>query len=404
MDQWSMSSVTGYLQVPNADSTLPSVPVYSVATTEVYPLAPTITLHTFALFQLMFAIITVAIISGSVAGKMKFTWFLAFVGLWHIFVYCPLAHWIFFYDGWLATYGVLDFAGGMVIHVSSGVSSYVLAYLLGGPTVSHKAHNKVLVLLGAALLWFGWFGFNAGSAVSAGYSAGLAFTNTQFGAAAAMFTWNILETAFDGEHGFGSGFPTAIGLATGAVVGLVGITPSAGFVAPMWALFIGFFTALSVFFVPRTLKRYFGVNDTLDCFAIHGCGGMVGAALTGLFANHTYGNALYGYGDKGASATPIRGSFYGSSVQLGIQCVGISVTIVYSAIVTALIFGLLFAISKYVFKVGMAIPAGMSPDVSQHGEKAYHAQTTTVARDTTGVTPSATIRTPVSIESSSVTV
>jgi Amt family ammonium transporter len=194
---------------------------------------------------------------------MKFLWFLAFTALWHLLVYCPLAHWIFFNPstgnsddaGWLNSYGVLDFAGGLVIHVASGVSAYVLAALIGGPIVSHKAHNKVLVLIGSALLWFGWFGFNAGSAVSAGYAAGLAFTNTQLSSATAMLAWNLLEVAVDGSAGPFSGFPSAIGSATGAIVGLVGITPSAAYVSPMWSIFIGAFTTLGVFFAPRLLKK-----------------------------------------------------------------------------------------------------------------------------------------------------
>jgi Amt family ammonium transporter len=251
---------------------------------------------------------------------------------------------------------VLDFAGGMVIHVSSGVSSYVLAYLIGGPVVTHRAHNKVLVLLGAALLWFGWFGFNAGSAVSAGYQAGLALTNTQLATGAAMLIWNLMEVVFDGET-LGQGFPTAIGTATAIVAGLVGITPSAGLVAPMWAIFIGSFTAASVFFAPRLLKKYLGVNDVLDCFAVHGVGGMVGAALTGLFANPTYSNIA------------AVGSFYRNAVQLGIQCAGITVTIVYSAIGTALIYGFLYLIARGLGQT-LSVPSGMAPDVSQHGEKA----------------------------------
>jgi Amt family ammonium transporter len=171
-----------------------------------------------------------------------------------------------------------------------------------------------------------------------------------------MLVWNLMEVVFDGET-LGQGFPTAIGTATAIVAGLVGITPGAGLVAPMWAIFIGSFTAASVFFAPRLLKKYLGVNDVLDCFAVHGIGGMVGAALTGLFANPTYG-----------SATAV-GSFYRNAVQLGIQCAGITVTIVYSAIGTALIYGFLYLIARGLGQT-LSIPAGMSPDVSQHGEKA----------------------------------
>lgn len=349
---------------------------WDAQTTISYGGATSISLHTFSLYQLMFAIITSAIIAGAVAGRMKWIWFIAFTSLWHILIYCPLAHWVFFNPadgnpdsaGWLSSYGVIDYAGGMVIHISSGVSAYVLAYLLGGHAVSHRAHNKMLVLLGAALLWFGWFGFNAGSAMHANYAAGLALTNTQLAAAAAMLSWNLLEISFDGETFF-NGFPTAIGTATGIVAGLVGITPSAGFVSPMWANFIGFFTALGVFFAPRLLKKYCRVNDTLDCFAVHGIGGMIGSALTGLFANVSFNATTNGANDAA------NGSFYRNARQLGIQCLGITVTVVFSAVGTAIIFGALWLIAK-LLKQTLSIPANLAPDISQHGEKAYQSSTT----------------------------
>jgi Amt family ammonium transporter len=181
-----------------------------------------------------------------------------------------------------------------------------------------------------------------------------------------MLTWTLLEVAFDGAPGtYFTGFPTAVGSATGCVVGLVGITPSAGLVSPMWALFIGFFTTIGVFFAPRLLKKYLKVNDTLDCFAVHGIGGMIGSALTGLFSNPSYSNL--------SAAT--AGGFYSNAVQLGIQCAGITVTIVFSAIVTAIIYGILYAIAK-LLKTTLTIPSNMAPDVSQHGEKAYSSATT----------------------------
>ena len=341
--------------------------------TNPHPAAPTITLHTYSMYQLMFAIITVAIICGAVVGKMKWTYWMAFAALWHVGVYCPLAHWIFLPSGWLNRYGLLDFAGGMVIHVSSGVSAFVLAWLLGGkvPTQAHVPHNVPFVLLGAALLWFGWFGFNAGSALSSGYVAGLAFTTTQYSAAAACFTWNLMEIAFAGDK-FGMGRPTAVGSATGIVAGLVGVTPGAGLVSPMWGLFIGVFTSASCFFMPKLMKRLTGVDDVLDCFALHGIGGMVGTALTGLFANTAFSGLLPISGAFKNHEATYKGSFYGSAVQLGIQCAGISVTILYSVVCTVLIYGVLWAVAK-VLGDTVYIPEDQrhTADVSQHGESAY---------------------------------
>lgn len=328
----------------------------------------TITTHTFAMFQLMFAIITSAIIAGSLVGKIKWPYFVLFTALWHLCVYCPLAHWIFWAGGWIAQYGVIDFAGGMVIHLSSGVASLVMAAWLNftspHPPKKHVPHNVPTVLLGAALLWYGWMGFNAGSALAAGYGAGLALTNTQLGAAAAMLTWNALEIVA-GEKWF-QGRPTAVGAATGAIVGLVGITPSAGFVAPMWALFIGFFTVLPAFPAGHLVKRFLGVDDCLDCFAIHGVGGAVGSALTGLFANPGISAAVDMVGK------PAQGSFYGQAILLGKQCAGISATVLYTAVATSVIFWVLWALAKALGDTMDLSPENRNfPDSSQHGEAAY---------------------------------
>jgi len=329
-----------------------------------------VTALTFCMFQLMFAIITSSIIAGSVAGKMKFSWFMVFTACWHLFVYCPLTHWIFYSKGWLFTYGVLDFAGGMVIHTSSGVSSFVLAFWLGWgkrqQAVVHRPHNVPHVLIGASFLWFGWVGFNAGSAMSSGYVAGLALANTQLAAAIAMLTWNIMEVAANGAAPF-KGLPTAVGAATGAIVGLVGVTPGAGLVSPMWALFIGCFTSAGVFFLPRLIKRLTGVDDTLDCFAIHGIGGMIGSALTGLFANGSFSGG-------------VNGSFYGSSIALGKQCAAISVVVLYCSIATSLIYWVLWACAS-ALKDTLDIPLAehADADTSQHGERAYYSKTTAVA-------------------------
>jgi Amt family ammonium transporter len=327
-----------------------------------------ITTHTFAMFQLMFAIITSAIIAGSLVGKIKWSYFVLFTALWHLCVYCPLAHWIFYSGGWMAQYGVIDYAGGMVIHLSSGVASLVMAAWLNftspHPPKKHVPHNVPTVLIGAALLWFGWFGFNAGSALAANYSAGLAFTNTQLGAAAGMLTWNALEIVA-GEKWF-QGRPSAVGAATGAIVGLVGITPSAGFVAPMWALFIGFFTVLPAFPAGHLVKRFLGVDDCLDCFAIHGVGGAVGSALTGLFANAGIS------ANVDQTSMPAQGSFYGQAILLGKQCAGISATVLYTVVATSVIFWVLWALAKALRDTIDLSPENRNfPDSSQHGETAY---------------------------------
>lgn len=310
-----------------------------------FPLAPTITLFTYSMFQLMFAVITSAIISGSIVGKMKFNYFCLFTALWHLAIWCPLAHWVFSPYGWLFQYGAIDFAGGLVIHVSSGVSALVLTLWLGGrpPKEAPPPHNIPFVLLGTAMLWFGWFGFNAGSAVSAGYLSSLAFTNTQLAAACAMVTWNVLEILVS-HRGIGRGRATAVGAASGALCGLVGVTPACGFVDPMWALFIGFFTSLGVYFVPSFMRRL-GADDRLDGFAFHGVGGAIGSALTGLFANANYSaqdpvNQL-GFGPAPAG---YYGSFYGNAVLLGKQCAGISVTILFAAVGTSVIFWIVWAV------------------------------------------------------------
>jgi Amt family ammonium transporter len=332
------------------------------------PLTPSyfsISEQTYAMFQLMFAIITPALISGAVVGKIKFNWFMLFVALWHLTVYCPLAHWIFFYDGWLFTYGVLDFAGGLVVHCASGVSALVLTWLLGSRGRKHtEPHSIPYVLLGSAMLWFGWFGFNAGSALGAGAGnqAAKVFVNTQFGAAMSMVTWAFLEVAFGNlDDGYFKGRPTAIGAATSCIVGLVGITPACAYVTPMWALGIGFLTAIPCFFAPRLVK-YCGIDDRLDCFAFHGVGGITGALLTGLFATDF------------APPSTVRGAFYFNAPQFGIQIVGVLVTILLSIIGTTVIFYVMIALA-YLLKTDIRIPEEHSDDidVSQHGETAYKA-------------------------------
>jgi ammonium transporter, Amt family len=334
------------------------------------PFISTIDERAYSMFQLFFAIITPAILSGAVVGKIKYQWFMAFVALWHLFVYCPLAHWLFFYDGWLFVYGAIDFAGGMVVHTSSGVSALVLTWWLGNP--KHRApvspHSVPYVLLGGGLLWFGWFGFNAGSALAANALAARAFVNTQHGAAMAMMTWGAMEVIFNGDKWF-SGRPTAVGAAMGAVIGLVGVTPACGYVSSMWALFIGFFTVVVCFFAPRFV-RFIGIDDRLDAFACHGVGGMVGSLLTGLFASK----------ELGASA--VDGGFFGDGgVLFGKQIVAILVTVAMSAVFTSLIYWFLVLVARVLFKTDIRIPdeASHEVDASQHGEKAYFRTVKSVA-------------------------
>jgi Amt family ammonium transporter len=310
----------------------------------------------FVMFQGKFAIITPALISGAVAERMKFSSFVWFVLLWTTFVYCPLAHWVWASGGWLFEYGVLDFAGGTVVHVSSGVSALALAMLVGRRRDYRPGlgtilpHNLVLTLLGAGLLWFGWFGFNAGSAVAierpvAGHVAGLAFATTQTAAAAGALTWLLLEWHHQGR-------PTSLGLASGIIAGLVAITPAAGHVVPAAALLFGALAALACYGAVQ-LKHRFSYDDSLDAFGVHGVGGMLGALLTGVFC-----------------FTPVAGLALGGGVtQLGKQAVGVGVAIVFAVAGTLLIGALLRA------TLGLRATDEQERDgldISVHGERAYH--------------------------------
>jgi Amt family ammonium transporter len=327
------------------------------------PIYLTITETTFCMFQLMFAIITVALISGSVVGKIKYIWWLAFTAAWHLLVYCPLAHWIFFYDGWLFRMGLLDYAGGMVVHASSGISGLVLAFWLGHGRPKRpkpEAHAVPYVLLGAALLWFGWFGFNAGSSLSAASNVtARVFANTHIASASAMLTWGFMEIIFSGQEYF-RGHPSAVGAATGAVVGLVAITPSCGYVSQMWAIFIGFFTVLICFFAPRIARTCF-IDDALDGFAIHGVGGTVGAILTGLFASKKNGDSA------------VDGTFFGNTNLVIVQLQGIALTALVSIAGTTVIF---WTLQLFAWTIGSDVridEAIMDDEIdsSEHGERAY---------------------------------
>jgi Amt family ammonium transporter len=311
----------------------------------------------FVAFQAMFAVITPALISGGFAERMKFVAYLAFIVGWSLLVYAPVAHWVWAEGGWLFSMGALDFAGGTVIHVTAGVSALVCALVVGKrlkyPVERPLPHNLTMTMLGAGLLWFGWFGFNAGSALASGHLAAVAFLNTHMGAAGGALGWVIVEW----RHG---GKPTALGVASGLVAGLVAITPAAGFVAPWAALVIGIVSGAACF--GAVLVKYrLGYDDTLDAFGVHGVGGVVGALLTGVFAEaHTYSDATAPVGADGL----IKGGFK----QLGVQAVTTVVAAAYAGVATWV---LLRAIDRF---IGVRVAEGDEReglDTSLHGEEGY---------------------------------
>ncbi len=307
----------------------------------------------FAVYQAMFAGITVALISGAVVERMKFPAYLLFAVAWTTLVYDPLAHWVWGEGGWLRALGVLDFAGGTVVHVSAGTSALVAALMLGRRRglgqATLGAHNVPFTLLGAGLLWFGWFGFNAGSALAASGVAAGAFVTTHAAASAGLVAWMLVDLARTRKA-------TAVGAATGAVAGLVAITPAAGFVTPRAALVIGALGAAASYAAIQIRTRT-KVDDALDVFACHGVAGVVGALLTGVFAT------------TAVNAAGADGLLAGNARQVGMQAVAVLATIVFSGAATAVI---LVAVKAL---VGLRIPvtdemAGV--DWSEHGEHAYH--------------------------------
>jgi ammonium transporter, Amt family len=309
----------------------------------------------FALFQAMFAVITVALISGAVVERMRFPAYLLFALAWTTLVYDPLAHWVWGDGGWLRTLGALDFAGGTVVHVSAGTAALVAALILGRRHVLGRAplvpHSVPFTLFGAGLLWFGWFGFNAGSALSASELAATAFATTHAAAAAGLTAWILIDLVRTGRA-------TAVGAATGAVVGLVAITPAAGFVSPRAALAIGVCAALASYGAMQ-LRARTSVDDTLDVFACHGVAGIVGALLTGVFAS------------KAVNAAGADGLFAGGGFhQLGVQAVAVLVTMILSGGLTA---GILVAIRALLGVRGSITDELTGMDSSEHGEEAYHA-------------------------------
>src|SRR6266513_2986044 len=322
--------------------------------------AATIPQHAHAIYQAMFAIITPALISGAIVERMRFRAYLAFLVLWSTFVYAPLAHWVWGTGGWLQKMGALDFAGGTVVHISAGVSALVAARMLGPRRDFKRAaivpHNVPLVLLGAGLLWFGWFGFNAGSALAANGLAALAFTNTNTAAAMALVTWACLDLVRTGKI-------TAVGAATGVVVGLVGITPAAGYITAPASLAVGALAAL-VSYTAIQIRATTRLDDSLDVFSCHGLAGVAGAMLTGVFAT------------KLANPAEGDGWLAGNFAQMGVQLVAVLATVALAAAGTAVI----LTIVKATVGIKADVRAQLRGlDLSEHGEEAYFGEQGAIA-------------------------
>jgi ammonium transporter, Amt family len=328
--------------------------------------AGTIPLQTFMVYQLMFAIITPALITGAFAERMKFSAMLVFMVLWALFVYSPMAHMVWGKHGLLnaslgGVFPTLDFAGGTVVHVTSGVSALVTALYLGKrigyPKVPMPPHSVVLSFIGACLLWVGWFGFNAGSALAASSLATSAFVATHFGAAAAAIGWSAAEWIRQGK-------PSALGAISGCVAGLVAITPAAGFVTPISALWIGLIAGVVCYLMVVKVKAKFGYDDSLDAFGVHGMGGTLGAVLTGIFANSAI-NPIFK--DSSGKVLP-SGLLEGNAHQLVNQLVGVAISWTLSIIGTLVI---LFIVDK---TIGLRVSEDAEReglDLSQHGEEGY---------------------------------
>jgi Amt family ammonium transporter len=311
--------------------------------------ADTIPHQAFMVFQMMFAIITPALISGAIAERMKFSTYIVFILLWSTLVYDPLCHWVWG-GGWIGTLGALDYAGGLVVHISSGVAGLACALVLGKrkgfPKEPMTPHNVTMVVLGAAMLWFGWFGFNAGSALASGAGATGAFVTTQIATGAALLGWVLAEWAHGGK-------PTVVGAASGAVAGLVAITPAAGWVGPISSIAIGGAAGV-ICYIAVVAKSRFGYDDSLDAFGIHGIGGTWGAIATGLFAVAAVGG--------------VDGLFFGNPGQLMKQIISIGATWAYSFVVTFIILKVLDA------TMGLRVTEEEEEqglDISQHGESGY---------------------------------
>ena len=314
----------------------------SSGTVSVSELAPTIPESVYVMFQMTFAIITPALIVGAFAERMKFSAMLIFMGLWSLLVYAPVAHSVWEPSGWLASLGMLDFAGGTVVHVNAGAAGLACAIVLGkrqrwGEEPFLPA-NLAYTMIGAALLWVGWFGFNAGSACAADGRAGMAMLATQIGTAAAAFSWMLTEWTLRGR-------PTLLGICSGAVAGLVAITPASGFVDPMGAVAVGLIAGVVCYWGATGLKRMLGADDALDVFGIHGVGGFAGAVLTGVFAVPAYS---------------------GQTASILVQTLGASATLAYSFAASYILLKIIDAL------IGLRVGADEEEaglDLSQHGER-----------------------------------
>lgn len=313
--------------------------------------AGTIPHSTFMIFQMMFAVITPALIIGAFAERMKFSAYLIFIVLWAFLVYDPICHMVWAVNGFVRQWGALDFAGGTVVHINAGIAALVASIVLGKRYGSThlSTHNLPFSVLGAALLWFGWFGFNAGSALGANGLASNAFVVTHLATAAAGLSWAVIEWVKNGK-------PTTLGVITGAVAGLVAITPAAGFVDSTGAIIIGLLVSVFCFFSVSIIKAKFGYDDTLDAFGVHGIGGMWGALATGLFAQ------------KAVNSAGADGLFYGNPGLFFIQLKAVLFTVVYSFIVT-------FILMKVIdMVIGLRVSQEdevMGLDLTQHHERAY---------------------------------
>jgi len=307
----------------------------------------------FMIYQCMFAVITPALISGAFAERMKFKTYLVFILVWSTIVYDPVCHWVWSENGWLRKIGSVDFAGGTVVHMTSGITALLIAWMIrprrGFPHAAYIPHNLILTTLGASLLWFGWFGFNAGSAISSGKLSTVAFISTHIAAAAGAVAWMIADWT-------GKDKPTLLGAASGAVAGLVAITPASGFVGPISAIVIGaaagFLCSWAV-----TYRARKGVDDALDAFGVHGVGGTLGAILTGVFASKFLNDAL-----------PGEGIIHGGFKLFGAQLAAVAITIIYTVVVSYI---LLLVLDK---TMGLRVTdeeEQMGLDLTQHGENAY---------------------------------
>lgn len=315
--------------------------------------AATIPHQLFMVFQMMFAVITPALIIGAFAERMKFAAFLVFTILWATFVYDPVCHWVWGIGGWLREMGALDFAGGTVVHINAGIAAFMTAIFIGKRKGSGNhaiiPHNLPFTILGTALLWFGWFGFNAGSSLGANDIAVNAFVVTNTAAAAAGLTWALIDWIFNRK-------PTMLGMATGAVGGLVAITPAAGFVSALSAILIGVFVSIFCYFAVAWIKPKFGYDDALDVFGVHCVGGIWGALATGLFAS------------KAVNPAGADGLFFGNPKQFLVQVIATAVTIAYSFAASFIIYKVIDLVMK------VRVPEKdeiVGLDLTQHHEKAY---------------------------------